>query len=151
MIRITFEFESVVEAAEFLTKGKLGRKTNAVLPALSEPQPVEPEEQSDEKDTPLTPSQRRKAARTGKQDAPKAKGASKKGAGAGKKRDAAPVSDDISDADLSKAASTGAETLTPVGVTAILEQFGVAHVSELEGASRREFLELLDEKIEAEK
>ena len=154
MIKITFEFESVEEAAKFLKDGSLGKKTNARIGSHAA-KPAEPlecatmEEQDDEA-KPLTPSERRKAARMGKQGSSKKTGASKKGKGKGKgkKRDSAPVSDDISDADLSKAASAGAEQITPNGVTAILEQFGVSHVSELVGASRREFIDLLDQAME---
>lgn len=153
MIKITFEFEFVQEAAKFLTDGSLGSKTNAKFPPPQRAKPQAEEQDVEASDTilPLTPRQRRLRAGKGKQDAPKAKGASKKGAGKGKKKHSAPVSDDISDADLSKAASAGAEKITPNGVTSILVQFGVSHVSELVGKDRREFLDALDEVIEEEK
>ena len=57
--------------------------------------------------------------------------------------------DEISDADLSKAASQGASEITPKGVMEILEQFGVEKVEQLEGGQRREFLDLVNEAIEA--
>lgn len=49
----------------------------------------------------------------------------------------------LTDEDVTKAASLAAQILMPIGVTAILEQFGVSHVGELSQEQRREFCDLL--------
>lgn len=51
--------------------------------------------------------------------------------------------DGISDADVAKAASEGAQKLTPKVVSEILEEFGVGNVAELDQAQRREFMDIL--------
>lgn len=57
--------------------------------------------------------------------------------------------DEISDIDLTKAASDAAEVLTPAGVMEILEQFAVGSVNELDRqVDRRKFLNLLKAAIE---
>ena len=53
--------------------------------------------------------------------------------------------DEISDADVAKAASEGAQRLTPKVVTSILEEFGVGNVAELDQTQRREFRIALDD------
>ncbi|KKL63398.1 hypothetical protein LCGC14_2175480, partial [marine sediment metagenome] len=96
-------------------------------------------------DKPLSARERRLAKGNSK---PKSKPKSTRGRkGKGNKKDA-PVSDNITDADLTKAASIGAETITPAKVMEILEQFGVGDVSKLEGESRREFLDMIDTAVE---
>ncbi len=55
--------------------------------------------------------------------------------------------DEISDADVAKAASEGAQRLTPKVVTGILEEFGVSNVAELSQEQRREFMKALDDYV----
>lgn len=60
------------------------------------------------------------------------------------------VSDDITDADLTKAASDAAAVCGPAAVTAILGEFNVKMTGEIESQEdRKEFLELLKTNIEA--
>lgn len=61
---------------------------------------------------------------------------------------AEPVSDEITDADLAKAASQGAEQIGPKLVIEILEQFSVGSVSELKGDQRKEFIDLVNSEME---
>ncbi len=58
-----------------------------------------------------------------------------------------PSDDDISDADVAKAASEGAQELTPTVVTAILEEFGVSVVNDLSQEQRREFVDQIATEI----
>ena len=58
-----------------------------------------------------------------------------------------PSDDEISDADVAKAASEGAQRLTPKVVTGILEEFGVSNVAELSQEQRREFMKALDDYV----
>tara|TARA_R110000787_G_scaffold97868_3_gene201604 strand:- start:4574 stop:5002 length:429 start_codon:yes stop_codon:yes gene_type:complete len=51
---------------------------------------------------------------------------------------------DISDADVAKAASQAASRITPKAVTAVLEEFGVGTVNDLDQAQRQEFMDRLD-------
>lgn len=60
---------------------------------------------------------------------------------------AASPSTDISDADLSKAASEGARALTPKVVMEYLASLGVKTTGELKGGQRREFLDGIKAKI----
>lgn len=63
---------------------------------------------------------------------------------------AAPQSpSDLSDADLSKAASTAAASLTPKVVMAYLSEFGVQAVQMLKGDDRRKFVGGLKAKLAA--
>ena len=55
--------------------------------------------------------------------------------------------DEISDADVAKAASEGAQRLTPKVVTNILSEYGVDNVAELSQNQRREFMTALDEYV----
>ena len=137
MIKITFEFKSVEDAYAFLGQKLTGFvetqiTVKDVIDILRETEPIEADD----------PPVRKRKSRVGK-------GSSKAASKA--KKAPAPVSDEITDADLSKAASIAAGEITPLKVTAILEQFGVGQVSELKDEQRREFLDLLDEAIEAEK
>lgn len=52
--------------------------------------------------------------------------------------------DEISDADVAKAASEGAQHLTPKVVTTILAEYGVSNVAELSQDQRGEFMTELD-------
>lgn len=52
--------------------------------------------------------------------------------------------DEISDADVAKAASNAAQVLTPAVVKAVLEEYGVGGVQELEQGQRREFIDQLN-------
>ena len=155
MIKITFEFKTVGEAIQFLSGGgtvDAGTPLTVkdVVDVLRETKPIENDFKSVHK----------RKSRVGKgatskvsltsAGASKAASVRKKGSAKTKKAPA-PVSDEITDADLSKAASIAAGEITPLKVTAILEQFGVGQVSELKDEQRREFLDLLDEAIEAEK
>lgn len=60
------------------------------------------------------------------------------------------VGDEITDQDVSKAASAAAQVITPKGVKDVLKEFGVAGVQELDQGQRREFIDNLNGKIEAE-
>lgn len=60
-----------------------------------------------------------------------------------------PVSAGLTDADVAKAASAAAAVLTPKVVKDVLKQFGTASVNDLDQNQRREFVDLLDEKVEA--
>jgi len=55
--------------------------------------------------------------------------------------------DEITDADLSKAASEAARVISPPEVTAVIDQFGVGHMREMDQPQRREFLDLLKGKV----
>ena len=59
-----------------------------------------------------------------------------------------PSDDAISDTDVAKAASEGAQELTPKVVTAILDEFGVAFVNDLTQEQRREFIARITDDIE---
>lgn len=166
MIKITFEFPTVDSAVAFLQKRKLPltNETVGVIPSiagLGSPEATAAIEAALlGEDKPLSARERRLARKnkgdkkpgyprkhgpkksSEPQDTPKTKSRSKK---------AEPVSDEITDVDLAKAASLGAEEITPMKVTAILKQFGAEHVSDLESDKRKEFLDLLDKEIEAEK
>ena len=56
--------------------------------------------------------------------------------------------DEITDRDVSKAASEGAAELTPAAVRGILDQFAVANVGELDQGQRREFIDMVEQTIE---
>ena len=58
------------------------------------------------------------------------------------------VVDEVSDADVAKAASAAAEILTPDVVMAVLEEFGVASVDMLDQDARRDFIAILDQKVD---
>lgn len=55
--------------------------------------------------------------------------------------------DEITDRDVSKAASEGAQELTPAAVRGILDQFGVANVGDLDQSQRCEFIDMVDQAI----
>ena len=58
------------------------------------------------------------------------------------------VSDDeITDRDVAKAASDGAQQITPAAVRKILDQFAVANVGDLNQGQRREFIDLIEDAI----
>ncbi len=50
---------------------------------------------------------------------------------------------------MAKAASEAARVLTPAAVTGVLEQFGVRFVGDLSQEQRREFVDLLKDKIDS--
>ena len=56
--------------------------------------------------------------------------------------------DEITDRDVSKAASEGAQYLTPAAVRGILDQFGVANVGDLDQPQRREFIDMVEQAVE---
>lgn len=56
-------------------------------------------------------------------------------------------SEEITDADLSKAASEAARTITPKGVVEVLKMFSVSYLGDLDQAQRREFIDLLNEAV----
>ena len=58
-----------------------------------------------------------------------------------------PSDDEISDEDVMRVASEGAQHLTPKVVTEVLEEFGVAHVGEFDQEQRREFIDQIESKI----
>jgi hypothetical protein len=58
-----------------------------------------------------------------------------------------PSDDDISDADVARKASEGAQELTPAVVTILLEEFGVSIINGLDQEQRHEFFARIDEKI----
>ena len=58
------------------------------------------------------------------------------------------LEDEISDADVAKAASAAAEILTPDVVMAVLEEFDVDNVSMLDQDARRDFISVLDQKVD---
>lgn len=55
--------------------------------------------------------------------------------------------DEITDRDVAKAASEGAQELTPAAVRGILDPFGVSNVADLNQGQRREFINLIDAAI----
>ncbi len=55
--------------------------------------------------------------------------------------------DALTDKDVMRKASEGAQELTPKVVTVLLEEFGVGHVGELDQEQRREFVDSIDEKL----
>ena len=157
MIKITFEFKSVDEAVKFLQSGSLGQHTNAnvgvlqtgTLGALTPKGEKDALESITKTDDKLLSARQRRLAKNKNQQEPKPK--SPRGRKSKDNKATEPVSDKITDADLAKAASIGAEQITPANVMAILEEFGVGDVSKLGGEQRQEFLDLIDEAIEAEK
>ena len=56
--------------------------------------------------------------------------------------------DEITDRDVSKAASDGAQELTPAAVRGILDQFGVANVGDLDQEQRCEFIDMVEQAVE---
>lgn len=56
--------------------------------------------------------------------------------------------DEITDRDVSKAASDGAQELTPAAVRSILDQFAVANVGDLDQGQRREFIDMVEKAVE---
>ena len=56
-----------------------------------------------------------------------------------------PDDNEISDADVAKAASEGAQKHTPKVVSAILEEFGVGNVADLDQEQRLEFMTAIDD------
>ncbi|HZX69784.1 MAG TPA: hypothetical protein VFE77_03115 [Rhodanobacter sp.] len=60
-------------------------------------------------------------------------------------------SEEITDADLAKAASAGARALTPRVVTELVAKFGVKTVGEMKGVQRRDFIDEVRRMIEATK
>ena len=153
MIKITFEFPHIDAAVAFLRKGKLPNTNETVgvlsptvegakgaIEALAEDGNIAEAE--------AEPVRKRKS-RVGVKVKPPHEHRTLKKKSSPKK--AKPISDKITDADLAKAASIAAEAITPALVMAFLEQLGVGDVSELKGDERREFLDLLDEEVEAER
>ena len=65
-----------------------------------------------------------------------------KGAGAGGDSE-----EEITDRDVAKAASDGAQQITPAAVRKILDQFAVANVGDLDQGQRREFIDLIEDTI----
>ena len=162
MIKITFEFPTIDSAVAFLQKGKLPN-TNEIVDVYTDIlQPLMPEAMKDAMENivddakPLSARERRLAkGKLGnfRVDSPgtdiKIKAEVKKRRNKRKKSQEkeAPVSDEITDADLAKAASNGAEEIGPKLVTEILEQFGVGNVSELKGDQRKEFIDLINKEV----
>lgn len=58
---------------------------------------------------------------------------------------------EITDVDLTKAATNAAEVLSPKGVDAVLDEFGVATLGDLKQDQRQEFLEFLDAAVDKAK
>ena len=56
--------------------------------------------------------------------------------------------DEIDDDDVAKAASAAAEILTPDVVMALLEEFSVTNVGMLDQDARRDFISILDQKVD---
>ena len=148
-LTLTYEFESEAEVIKFLNT-----VISDTLPSGGNLRTLEDvvDDEVDKMEADDPPVRKRKS-RVGRGSS---EAASVRKKGKGKKKDAPDpnykaVSDEIMDADLSKAASIAAGEITPLKVTAILEQFGVGQVSDLKDEQRREFLDLLDEAIEAGK
>ena len=55
--------------------------------------------------------------------------------------------EEITDRDVAKAASDGAQQITPAVVRKILDQFAVANVGDLDQGQRREFIDLIEDAI----
>ena len=157
MVKITFEFESVEEAYRFLkTVDYDGAKFNPPTPRPlpgSTHRTLEDDEAVDKMEAeakPLSARERRLANKRDKKPGSPIKSGSRKKSTTKRKttsrskKTIEPVSDEITDADLARAASNGAEEIGPKLVTEILEQFGVGNVSELKGSQRKEFIELLN-------
>ena len=165
MIKITFEFPTIDAAVAFLQKGKLTNtnETVGVLETLKTdvsqammPEDVKAALEKLVQKTDDPPVHKRKSRVGKKSGSPPKRGSKKSGEPKATRKTkyrskVEPVSDEITDADLAKAASIAAEAITPAKVMATLEQFGVGDVSQLKGEDRREFLDLLDEEIDAEK
>ncbi len=58
------------------------------------------------------------------------------------------TADEITDRDVSKAASEGAQDISPKAVRGILDQFAVSNVADLDQGQRREFIDLIRDAIE---
>ena len=138
MVKITFEFESVEEAYRFLKTVDYDLNASIALPKAIVAEAYKLNDGAVDEIKPLSARERRLA----NKGTSKAK--TKKTRGKSLKKKEAPISDEITDADLARAASNGAEEIGPKLVTEILEQFGVGNVSELKGSQRKEFIELLN-------
>ena len=170
MIKITFEFQDIREAVKFLQHGNLSR-SNEKVGVLLEVEPLISEDAKDAlesivevDDLPVRKRKSRVGKGASKSASVRKKGEDTKADGpkssrrrkgkisspVGEEGDKDDISSEITDADLAKAASIAAEAITPAKVMAVLEQFGVGDVSQLKGEDRREFLDLLDEEVEAE-
>ena len=57
---------------------------------------------------------------------------------------ATPATDELSDIDVAKAASDGAQERTPKFIIDLLGEFGAGHISQLGQLQRREFIERID-------
>ena len=166
MIKIIFEFKNVREVIAFLQTGDLARTNETVgvlLPSTDEV--IKAIENAVEvEDKPLSARERRLARKNenevranqgteGKKSSSSIKSGLRKSRITRKRnaksrsKKAEPVSDEITDADLAKAASHGAEEIGPKLVTEILEQFGVGNVAELKDDQRKEFIDLIDSEM----
>ncbi len=140
-MKITFEGEFlshlIAEAALFVAAFKEGAGLTVASPSPDEA-PAEPKKtrrspkaKADDTDTTEKPKRTRKAAEPKAEEKPK------------RTRKAKPAEDEgITDEDMSKAASTLAESHGPNVVTDLLAQFEVGDVSDIEQAERQEFLDI---------
>ena len=123
---------------------KSTRRKSKAKAADAEPKEPEPKEPAEE---PAKASRRRGKKAAPASEEPK-KASRRRGSKTASKSESTPDGDNgISASDLAKAASLGAEALTPKGVTAILNEFGVNHTDELADENKREFLDRIEAAI----
>ncbi len=145
------KFEEDVQAAA----QEVQEEIDAAEPAPRRRRKGAPEAEAEEKSTGRR--RRRSAPAEDPTDAPPAgrrRRGSRKGspisADAGQSEDpvdSPPPEDEITDRDVSKAASEGAQELTPAIVREVLDQFGVGNVADLDQGQRREFIDMIDAEI----
>ena len=152
-ISVTFTDCTLADLNELRKAAACVVNRSGFAPPAPEPEPETPEPEQQEPAEEPKKTRRRRGVRTGEATTDTA---TDSGNGRRRRRGkAAPaeeapaeeVSDEISDADVSRAASQAAEVITPQEVTAVLESFGVASVGELDQAQRREFLDTLNERM----
>ncbi len=126
------------EQHEELAKRGRRRRRPATEESTTEEEPRRRRRRSAPEDSPSTalPAGRRRRGRSTSDTAPTVDAGSPSG---GK--------DEITDRDVSKAASEGAAELTPAAVRGILDQFAVANVGELDQEQRREFIDMVEDAI----
>tara|TARA_Y100000310_G_scaffold25627_2_gene24534 strand:- start:9696 stop:10154 length:459 start_codon:yes stop_codon:yes gene_type:complete len=113
--------------------------------------PAEPDAPAPAKRKPGRPRKTPEPEPTPEPEAPKA-GSRRRGVRAKAEEPAPPASEgELTDEDVTKAASLAAETLMPKGVTEILTQFGTGDLKALDQGQRREFCDLLTMAVGREK
>ncbi len=146
------KFEEDVQAAA----QEVQEEIDAAEPAPRRRRKGAPEPDTQAEDDPARRRRRRSAPAEDPTTAPTAgrKRRSRRGNGSSTDADESPVDSptpvdsEITDRDVSKAASEGAQEIGPKAVRGILDQFGVSNVADLDQGQRREFIGLIDDAIE---